>query len=54
MHGSFVKQLVKSKSGLRIIPADEGDVSPFLMKEPIWVPDKQASIQSIGLYGDRC
>lgn len=34
------KRLLRSKSGLRIVPMSEGDRSPFELKEPEWIPDK--------------
>ncbi|KAK4304524.1 hypothetical protein Pmani_023517 [Petrolisthes manimaculis] len=36
------KRLVRSKSGLRIIPISETDRSPFELREPEWIPDKQS------------
>ncbi|XP_071963004.1 zinc finger FYVE domain-containing protein 21-like isoform X2 [Antedon mediterranea] len=36
------KQLVKSKSGLRMISIEEKDNSPFQLLEPPWVPDMQS------------
>lgn len=37
------KRLIRSKSGLRIIPLNEGDRSPFELGEPEWIPDEEAS-----------
>ncbi|XP_050717853.1 zinc finger FYVE domain-containing protein 21-like isoform X2 [Eriocheir sinensis] len=34
------KRLLRSKSGLKIVPMSEGDRSPFELKEPEWIPDK--------------
>ncbi|KAG7168885.1 Zinc finger FYVE domain-containing protein 21-like, partial [Homarus americanus] len=34
------KRLVRSKSGLRIIPLNDCDRSPFELSEPEWIPDK--------------
>ncbi|KAG0726334.1 Zinc finger FYVE domain-containing protein 21 [Chionoecetes opilio] len=36
------KRLLRSKSGLRIVPMSESDRSPFELKEPEWIPDKQS------------
>ncbi|ESO02065.1 hypothetical protein HELRODRAFT_188563 [Helobdella robusta] len=36
-----------TKSGVKIIPADENDASPLTLPEPTWIPDKQ--IQSCSL-----
>ncbi|KAK8392249.1 hypothetical protein O3P69_017679 [Scylla paramamosain] len=36
------KRLLRSKSGLRIVPMSECDRSPFELKEPEWIPDKQS------------
>ncbi|KAG1667340.1 Zinc finger FYVE domain-containing protein 21 [Nymphon striatum] len=33
------KKLVKSKSGLRIVPYEQSDKSPFELTEPVWIPD---------------
>jgi len=35
------KTLVHSKSGLQMLPIKETDTSPFTLKEPPWVPDKE-------------
>ncbi|XP_053629855.1 zinc finger FYVE domain-containing protein 21 isoform X1 [Cherax quadricarinatus] len=34
------KRLVRSKSGLRIVPLNDFDKSPFELREPEWIPDK--------------
>ncbi|XP_063613067.1 zinc finger FYVE domain-containing protein 21-like [Penaeus indicus] len=36
------KRLVRSKSGLRIIPLKDTDRSPFELREPEWIPDKMS------------
>ncbi|GIX77868.1 zinc finger FYVE domain-containing protein 21 [Caerostris extrusa] len=36
------KRLVKSRSGLRIVRLDDEPTSPFEVKEPFWVPDKES------------
>ncbi|XP_054263300.1 zinc finger FYVE domain-containing protein 21-like isoform X1 [Macrosteles quadrilineatus] len=36
------KKLIRSKSGLRIVAADENYESPFHLCEPQWIPDKEA------------
>lgn len=33
------KQLIKSKSGLRMVSTEEADSSPFLLEEPHWEDD---------------
>ncbi|XP_018026157.1 zinc finger FYVE domain-containing protein 21 [Hyalella azteca] len=38
------KRLVKSKSGLRIIPANENERSPFELAEPEWIPDEDSPV----------
>lgn len=35
------KKLIRSKSGLRIVATNEEFTSPFVVQEPIWVPDKE-------------
>nr|XP_054759330.1 uncharacterized protein LOC129265351 [Lytechinus pictus] len=35
------KQLVRSKSGLRMVSVEEKDTSPFQLQEPPWIPDEQ-------------
>jgi hypothetical protein len=40
---SCEKKLVKLKSGLKIVAVDEAAQSPFLMKEPQWVPDNEVT-----------
>lgn len=35
------KRLIRSKSGLRIIPLNEMDRSPFELGEPAWIPDEE-------------
>jgi len=37
------KKLVISKSGVRIVPTEKDGWSPFVIKEPLWVPDKEIS-----------
>ncbi|XP_045592473.1 zinc finger FYVE domain-containing protein 21 [Procambarus clarkii] len=34
------KRLIRSKSGLRIVPLNDSDRSPFELREPEWIPDK--------------
>ncbi|XP_037073255.1 zinc finger FYVE domain-containing protein 21-like [Pollicipes pollicipes] len=43
VRGSGNKKLTKSKSGLRIIPINNTERSPFELKEPTWSPDKETS-----------
>ncbi|XP_069117553.1 zinc finger FYVE domain-containing protein 21-like isoform X1 [Argopecten irradians] len=38
------KKLVRSKSGLRMIPVNNVDVSPFTISEPPWVPDNECVV----------
>lgn len=40
MESTSVKQLIRSKSGLRIVTANENSSSPFYLSEPHWTPDK--------------
>jgi len=35
------KKLVKRKSGLKIVPVNDTLQSPFFIKEPSWIPDKE-------------
>ena len=35
------KRLIRSKSGLRIIPLNDSDRSPFELIEPAWIPDEE-------------
>ncbi|KAJ8308159.1 hypothetical protein KUTeg_013033 [Tegillarca granosa] len=35
------KKLVKSKSGLRMVPVKDIHTSPFTLSEPPWVPDNE-------------
>ena len=37
------KRLVRSKSGLKKIPLNDYERSPFELTEPEWIPDKQVS-----------
>lgn len=37
------KQLMRSKSGLRMVSVEEKDTSPFQLQEPPWIPDDQVS-----------
>ncbi|PVD25815.1 hypothetical protein C0Q70_13478 [Pomacea canaliculata] len=39
MASNTEKKLVRSKSGLRMVPADEKVQSPFTLSEPEWTPD---------------
>ena len=41
------KKLVKCKSGLKIVPVNESCRSPFLLKEPSWVPDDEVVDASV-------
>lgn len=43
------KRLVRSKSGLRIIPLKDTDRSPFELREPEWIPDKMVRINNFKL-----
>uniref|UniRef100_A0A8C5QDY6 Zinc finger FYVE-type containing 21 n=1 Tax=Leptobrachium leishanense TaxID=445787 RepID=A0A8C5QDY6_9ANUR len=38
---SDVKKLVRSPSGLRMLPENRALTSPFCLEEPQWVPDKE-------------
>ncbi|KAK7864148.1 hypothetical protein R5R35_007663 [Gryllus longicercus] len=40
MESSCTKKLIRSKSGLRIVTADDNLGSPFHLNEPQWTPDK--------------
>lgn len=42
-HDKPCKKLIRSKSGLRIVVADDGHRSPFVIEEPQWTPDKEVS-----------
>lgn len=35
------KKLVRSPSGLRMLPENRAYSSPFCLEEPQWVPDKE-------------
>ena len=35
------KTLTKGKSGLRMLPNDDNDRSPFTIEEPPWQPDEK-------------
>lgn len=37
------KKLIRSKSGLKIVAANDDLRSPFVMCEPEWTPDKEVS-----------
>lgn len=37
------KQLVRGKSGMRMIAVSENERSPFLLEEPHWTDDAQVS-----------
>uniref|UniRef100_A0A8U7MP03 Zinc finger FYVE-type containing 21 n=1 Tax=Corvus moneduloides TaxID=1196302 RepID=A0A8U7MP03_CORMO len=41
MSGGDAKKLVRSPSGLRMVPEHRGARSPFGLDEPPWVPDKE-------------
>ena len=43
MAGTNAKRLVRSKSGLKKIPLNDYERSPFELREPEWVPDKEVS-----------
>ncbi|XP_073989378.1 zinc finger FYVE domain-containing protein 21-like [Rhodnius prolixus] len=43
MTDNIIKKLIKSKSGLRIVTEKEEQRSPFIIQEPQWVPDKEAT-----------
>ncbi|XP_052121270.1 zinc finger FYVE domain-containing protein 21 isoform X2 [Frankliniella occidentalis] len=43
MEFSSFKRLVRSKSGLRIVPANDDMKSPFLLSEPPWTPDSETN-----------
>lgn len=38
------KTLMKGKSGLRMLPNDDKDRSPFTIDEPPWQPDEKVCI----------
>lgn len=38
------KTLIRSKSGLRIVATDGDSISPFIICEPEWVPDKEVGL----------
>ncbi|XP_046980058.1 zinc finger FYVE domain-containing protein 21-like [Schistocerca americana] len=42
MEKTAPKKLVKSKSGLRLVNLD-GNLSPFTLQEPSWIPDSEAA-----------
>lgn len=42
-YSSSTKRLVRSKSGLRIVAANDDCRSPFLLCEPLWTPDSEAN-----------
>lgn len=51
--GSCKKKLSKSKSGLRIVPVNNTERSPFELREPIWSSDKESvSCSSCSLIFD--
>lgn len=39
------KKLVRSPSGLRMVPENGAFNSPFSLDEPQWVPDKEVSLR---------
>lgn len=41
MSGGDAKKLVRSPSGLRMVPEHRAARSPFGLDEPPWVPDKE-------------
>jgi hypothetical protein len=47
MDNKCVKRLIRSKSGLRIVATDDSTISPFLLGEPSWVPDKDVGVSSV-------
>lgn len=42
--GTTTKKLIRSKSGLKIVAANDDLRSPFVMCEPEWTPDKEVSM----------
>ena len=38
------KQLIRGKSGMRMIAASENERSPFLLEEPCWTDDAQVFV----------
>ena len=38
------KTLMKGKSGLRMLPNDDNERSPFTIEEPPWQPDEKVCI----------
>ena len=45
------KKLVRSPSGLRMVPENGAFISPFCLAEPQWVPDKE--VRRSGTRGGR-
>ena len=39
--GEVIKELKKTKSGLRILARLDSHSSPFLLDEPHWIPDNE-------------
>ena len=37
------KKLVRSKSGLRMLPVKEDVYNPLTLIEPVWIPDSEVS-----------
>lgn len=46
------KKLVRSPSGLRMVPENGAFNSPFSLDEPQWVPDKEVRAQGGGYLFD--
>lgn len=44
--GKPLKKLIRSKSGLKIVTANDEDKSPFVQQEPEWIPDCEVRIHS--------
>lgn len=47
------KKLVRSPSGLRMVPENGAFNSPFSLDEPQWVPDKEVSRGGVGFVWQR-
>lgn len=44
------KQLIRGKSGMRMIAVSENERSPFLLEEPCWTDDDQVFVNIIRLF----
>ncbi|KAG9481216.1 hypothetical protein GDO78_010447 [Eleutherodactylus coqui] len=49
------KKLVRSPSGLRMLPENRALASPFCLEEPQWIPDKEHHCRRCGkCFCDKC